>query len=118
MGAGWEELSGGWLLVRAVALRGSASSRPKGPVRALLAARGSDLPVLTCRLLVTVCTPLFLPQAPDGSSPRAVELCCGLGGQMLFALCARLCKRTFLSALWRFVWMDLNLQVHAVFALV
>lgn len=75
LGAGWNELSGGWLLVRAVALCASASSQPKGPFpqHALFGARGSYLSVFTCHLLVTACTPLFLKQAPNLSSLRTME---------------------------------------------
>lgn len=56
-----------WLLVRAVALRGSATAGRKGPSpqRVLLGARVSDLPVVTCHWLVAVCTPQFLKLAPD-----------------------------------------------------
>lgn len=50
------------VLVRAVALRNSASSQPKGPFprHVLFGACGSDLSVVTGLLLVSVCTPLFL----------------------------------------------------------
>lgn len=64
------------VVVRAVALRNSASSQPKGPFprHVLFGACGSDLSVVTGLLLVSVCTPLFLKQAPNPSSPCTVEL--------------------------------------------
>lgn len=88
LGAGWNEVSGGWLLVRALALRDSASSRPRGPFpqRALFGARGSDLSVVTCRLLVTVCTPLLLKQAPNLSSLCTKELSAAEGSAGRYCL--------------------------------
>lgn len=69
------------VLVRAVALRNSASSQPKGPFpqRVLFGACGSDLSVVTGRLLVSLCTPLFLKQAPNLPSPCTTELSAAKG---------------------------------------
>lgn len=80
--AGWNEISGGWLLVCAIAVHDSASSQPKGPLPrcVLFGARGSDLSVVTSCLLVTSAHPYFLnkPQicqacAQWSSLLRAVE---------------------------------------------
>lgn len=81
--AGWNKISGGWLLVCAIALRDSASSQPKGPLPqcVLFGARGSGLSVVMSCSLVTSAHPYFLnkPQICQACAqwssllPRAVE---------------------------------------------